>query len=90
MFVMFQSLFVGAEPAIELDRWTGGRTGDLATRLLPPGLFADFVVGGLIEGVGSVVVFLPQILLLFLFVGLLEDTGYMARVAYLMDRIMRA
>ena len=44
---------------------------------------------GLIAGVGAVVVFLPQILLLFFFIGLLEDTGYMARVAYLMDRIMR-
>jgi ferrous iron transport protein B len=49
----------------------------------------DFLVGGVIAGVGSIVVFLPQILLLFLFIGILEDTGYMARVAFLMDRIMR-
>jgi ferrous iron transport protein B len=57
---------------------------------LPEGVLADFVVDGLIAGVGSVLVFLPQILLLFLFLGLLEDCGYLARVAYLMDRVMRA
>jgi ferrous iron transport protein B len=51
---------------------------------------ADFLVGGVIAGFGSVVVFLPQILLLFFFIGLMEDSGYMARVAYLMDRIMKS
>jgi len=50
----------------------------------------DFVTRGLIGGVGNVVVFLPQILLLFFCIGLLEDSGYMARVAFLMDRIMKA
>jgi len=58
--------------------------------VLPPGLLQDFLVEGIIGGVGNVLVFLPQILLLFFFIGLLEDSGYMARVAYLMDRIMRA
>jgi len=57
--------------------------------VLPSGLFQQFVTGGVIAGFGSIVVFLPQILLLFLFIGLLEDTGYMARVAFLMDRSMR-
>ncbi len=58
--------------------------------MLPEGIFRDFVTEGLIAGVGGVVVFLPQILLLFLFIGLMEDSGYMARVAFLMDRVMRA
>ena len=53
-------------------------------------MFTDFLVDGVIAGVGAVLVFLPQILLLFLFLGFLEDCGYLARVAYLMDRIMRA
>ncbi len=90
MFVIFQALFVGAQPAMDLisELFTGAE--GLARRTLPAGLFADFIVGGLIKGVGAVVVFLPQILLLFFFLGLLEDTGYMARVAYLMDRIMRS
>jgi ferrous iron transport protein B len=89
MALVFQALFVGADPligAIETAfTWLGAQTG----ALLPPGLVSDFCVNGLIAGVGSVLVFLPQILLLFLFMGVLEDTGYMARVAYLMDRVMK-
>jgi ferrous iron transport protein B len=57
---------------------------------LPAGVLSDLVTQGLIQGVGSVLVFLPQIALLFLFIGIMEDTGYMARVAYLMDRLMKA
>src|SRR5262249_56331353 len=53
------------------------------------GIFSDFLADGVIAGVGSVLVFLPQILMLFLFLGFLEDCGYLARVAYLMDRVMR-
>jgi ferrous iron transport protein B len=90
MFVLFQALFAWADPAITLVEDLFGKLGDLARRLLPEGLLADFVADGLIAGVGSVIVFLPQILLLFFFLGLLEDSGYMARVAYLMDRIMRS
>ena len=55
---------------------------------MPPGDLNSLLVDGVIAGVGAVVVFLPQILLLFLFIGLLEDTGYMARAAFLMDRLM--
>ncbi|HEX6885887.1 MAG TPA: ferrous iron transport protein B [Planctomycetota bacterium] len=89
MTVVFQALFAGADPLIgwieQLFAWLGART----AALLPAGLLADLVENGLVAGVGSVLVFLPQILLLFLFLGILEDTGYMARVAYLMDRVMR-
>ena len=62
----------------------------VAARCCPPGVLTDLLVRAVIGGLGSVLVFLPQILLLFFFLGLLEDSGYMARVAYLMDRIMRA
>ena len=58
------------------------------TRTLPAGLLQSFIQDGVISGVGSVLVFLPQILILFLFILLLEDLGYMARAAFLMDRIM--
>jgi ferrous iron transport protein B len=90
LFVVFQALFAWAEPAIRLIEAVFGRLGDGVRAVVPPGLVADFLAEGLVAGVGSVLVFLPQILLLFFFLGLLEDSGYMARVAYLMDRIMRA
>jgi ferrous iron transport protein B len=90
MGVVFQSLFAWSDPAIDWIESLFGWLGERAAALLPAGLFADFVTQGLIAGVGSVLVFLPQIALLFLFIGLMEDSGYMARVAYLMDRLMKA
>jgi ferrous iron transport protein B len=89
MFAVFQALFAWAEPAIRGIETVFTKLGELSHALLPPGLFADFVAEGLLAGVGAVLVFLPQILLLFFFLGLLEDSGYMARVAYLVDRLMR-
>jgi ferrous iron transport protein B len=90
MFVLFQSLFAWADPAIGLIETMFGAISELVRSALPESLVTDFVVDGVIAGVGSVVVFLPQILLLFFFIGLMEDSGYMARVAYLMDRVMRS
>jgi ferrous iron transport protein B len=89
MFVMFQALFAWATPMMDLIGDLFAAATETTRALLPPGLLAEFVGNALIQGVGQVVVFLPQILLLFFFLGLLEDSGYMARVAYLMDRIMR-
>ena len=89
MFLLFQSLFAWSDPAITLIETLFASLADSVRGILPDGLFASFIVDGIIAGVGSVIVFLPQILLLFFFLGLLEDSGYMARVAYLMDRIMR-
>jgi ferrous iron transport protein B len=89
MFVVFQALFAWAEPMMDLIGTLFDAAAEATSALLPPGLLAEFVGNALIKGVGSVIVFLPQILLLFFFLGLLEDSGYMARVAYLMDRIMR-
>jgi ferrous iron transport protein B len=90
MSVLFMSLFWWASPVMDgidqLFKWSGGQLHDL----LGDGVFTDFLVQGVIGGVGTVMVFLPQILLLFLFLGFLEDCGYLARVAYLMDRIMRS
>ena len=90
MTVVFQSLFAGADPVISLIESGVGWVGDGVGSILPAGLLTDFLVQGVIAGVGSVLVFLPQILLLFLFIGFMEDTGYMARVAFLMDRIMKS
>jgi ferrous iron transport protein B len=90
MLVVFQSLFSWSDPAISLieDAFVWLRSG--VTALLPASIFRDFLTQGILSGLGNVLVFLPQILLLFFFIGLLEDSGYMARVAYLMDRIMKA
>jgi ferrous iron transport protein B len=90
MLFLFQSLFSWTDPAIGAieDGMTALR--ELVVRTLPHGILTDALSEGVLGGVGNVVVFLPQILLLFLFVGLLEDSGYMARVAYLMDRVLKS
>jgi ferrous iron transport protein B len=90
MFVVFQSLFAWADPVMSGIEALFGAVHDLAAQHLPVGFLQDLITRGLIDGVGNVVVFLPQICLLFLFIGLLEDSGYMARVAYLMDRALRS
>jgi len=88
LFVMFQAVFTWATPAQDLINNAFQSLGALVARDLPPGLLTSFLTDGVISGVGSVLVFLPQILVLFLFIILLEDFGYMARAAFLMDRIM--
>ena len=66
------------------------RIGNLARPLLPEGWLQSLLLDGVWKGVGSVLVFLPQILLLFLFIGILEDSGYLARAALIADRVMRS
>jgi ferrous iron transport protein B len=89
MFVMFQAVFAWATPLVDLiDAGVAG-IGSLVASVLPDGMLESLVVDGVIAGVGSVIVFLPQILILFLFINLLEDTGYLARAAFLVDRAMR-
>ncbi|MBX9824492.1 MAG: ferrous iron transporter B [Xanthobacteraceae bacterium] len=88
LFVMFQAVFAWAQPFMDLIEAGFDALGALAAAHLPEGLLQSFVQNGVIAGVGSVIVFLPQILILFLFILLLEDLGYMARAAFLMDRIM--
>src|SRR6476469_3704088 len=88
LFVMFQAVFAWAKPLMDLIAAGFDLLGVLAHDALPDGLLQSFIQNGVLSGVGSVVVFLPQILILFLFILLLEDLGYMARAAFLMDRIM--
>ncbi len=89
MLVLFQALFSWSDPAIRLvERGVAWVSTEL-TALLPVGWVRDLLVQGVVGGVGNVVVFLPQILLLTLMIALLEDSGYMARVAFLMDRVLR-
>ncbi len=88
MALIFQSIFSWSEPAMGwIEGFVSMITGTVAS-VLPAGLFKELVLQGMIAGVGNVLVFLPQILILFLFIGLLEDIGYMSRAAFLMDRIM--
>ena len=89
MTLMFQSIFTFARiPMDALAERRGLAWRHVVGSLIPPGDLNSLLVDGVIAGVGAVVVFLPQILLLFLFIGFLEDTGYMARAAFLMDRLM--
>lgn len=88
MLVMFQSIFSFAEIPMDVIQRGIDRTGAFVAKVLSPGALNDLLVKGVVQGVGAVIVFLPQICLLFLFIGLLEDTGYMARAAFLMDRLM--
>jgi ferrous iron transport protein B len=88
MTLMFQSIFTFAKIPMEALQAIIDWSGATVAKLIPPGDLNDLLVNGAIAGVGAVVVFLPQILLLFLFIGFLEDTGYMARAAFLMDRLM--
>jgi ferrous iron transport protein B len=88
LFVMFQAVFSWAQPLMELLSDSFASLGQLAHSILPDGLLQSFVQNGVISGVGSVIVFLPQIIILFFFILMLEDFGYMARAAFLMDRVM--
>jgi len=88
MTAMFQSIFTFAKIPMDALQLIVNWAGTLVGSLMPPGDLNDLLVNGVIAGVGAVIVFLPQILLLFLFIGFLEDTGYMARAAFLMDRLM--
>ena len=88
LFVMFQAVFAWAKPVMDLISASFDLLGGVTHNALPEGLLQSFIQNGVISGIGSVLVFLPQILILFLFILLLEDLGYMARAAFLMDRIM--
>ncbi len=88
IWIMFQTTFsVGSYPM----EWLGSGVNWFSTILetsLPDSLFKDLLLNGIIAGVGSVIIFLPNILMLFLFIAIFEDTGYMSRAAFLMDKIM--
>ena len=88
MWAMFSSVFLlGAYPQEWIEKlftWLG----ECATAIIPQGAIQDLLVNGIISGIGSVAVFIPQILILYLFISLMEDSGYMARAAFIMDKLM--
>ncbi|MBP7815339.1 MAG: ferrous iron transporter B [Phenylobacterium sp.] len=88
LLLMFQAVFTWATPLMDLIDGAMTGLGGLAALAIPEGLLRSLIIDGVIAGVGSVLVFLPQILILFLFIIMLEDSGYMARAAFLMDKIM--
>ena len=88
LFVIFYLTFtVGAYPMDWID-WLVAKLSDFVSAEMPEGMLRDMIVDGAISGVGSVIVFLPNILILYLFISLLEDSGYMARAAFIMDKLM--
>jgi len=88
LMLLFTSIFsIAAYPMEWIDAGFSA-AGEWVTASLPAGMFRELLVDGVLAGVGGVVIFLPQILILFLFLGLLEDSGYLARAAFLLDRVM--
>jgi ferrous iron transport protein B len=89
LYAVFYTIYAGAAPLMDLVdvgfRWLGQQ----ATAVLPAGVLQSLVVDGLLAGVGGVLAFLPQIVVLFVFIALLEDCGYLSRAAFLVDRLMR-
>lgn len=90
LFVMFQGVYAWSEAPIGWIETGFALLTDAINATMPDGIFRSFLTDGVIAGVGSVVVFLPQILILFLFILLLEASGYMTRAAFVMDRMMAA
>ncbi len=88
MTVMFQAVFRAAEPFSRAIDWGVQSLAGLASEAIPPGAMHSLIVDGVLSGVGAVLTFVPQIAILFAFIAVLEDCGYIARSAYLMDRFM--
>ncbi|CAN5628405.1 ferrous iron transport protein B [soil metagenome] len=89
LFLMFQAIFTWASFPMDLIDQTFANLSHVLHDLLPKGVLNDLIVNGVLAGIGGIVIFIPQIALLFMFIAILEDTGYMARVSFLMDRLMR-
>ena len=88
MFVVFQAIYAWAGPFMDAIETAQDALSGVVSSILAPGPLRSLLNDGVIAGVGGVIVFLPQIILLFLFIAILEDCGYMARAAFLMDRLM--
>ncbi len=89
-FFVFQAIFAWAQYPMDLISSGFSGVGNYLHQVLPSGIISDLLIQGVWSGIGGVVIFIPQIMLLFGFITLLEDTGYMARVSFLMDRLMRS
>jgi ferrous iron transport protein B len=88
LFIMFEATFVLGEYPMQAIEWLVEQAGMLIERLFPDGPIKDMLVDGIIGGVGGVIVFLPNILILYFFISLMEDSGYMSRAAFIMDKAM--
>jgi len=89
LLLIFQSIFDWSSLPMDLIDTTFAELSDFARSNLPTGILSDLIVEGIIPGIGGVIIFIPQIAILFLFIAVLEETGYMSRVVFLMDKIMR-
>ena len=89
LLLVFQAVFTWATPMMDAIDSLSSNLGRSVIAVMGDNAFSSFLADGVIAGVGSVVIFLPQILILFLFIIILEDTGYLARTSFLMDRVMR-
>jgi ferrous iron transport protein B len=89
LLLIFQSIFDWSSLPMDLIDTTFAELSDFARSNLPTGVLSDLIVEGIIPGIGGVLIFIPQIAILFLFIAVLEETGYMSRVVFLMDKIMR-
>jgi ferrous iron transport protein B len=88
MYLMFECTFVLGDYPMQGIEWLVGKFGEFIANNMAEGPLKDMIVDGIIGGVGGVIVFLPNILLLYLFISIMEDSGYMARAAFIMDKIM--
>jgi len=88
LYIMFQATFSLGNYPMEWIDWLVGKFGEFVATFMKDGWLKDLVVDGIIAGVGSVLVFLPNILILYFFISLLEDSGYMARAAFIVDKLM--
>ena len=88
LYVMFETTFSLGQYPMDWIEWFVGWIGDKVSTTMPEGPLKAMLVDGVIGGVGSVIVFLPQILILYFFISLMEDSGYMARAAFIMDKLM--
>jgi ferrous iron transport protein B len=89
LFLLFQSIFVIAQFPMDAIEWTFAEAGSWLGKVLPSGWFSDLFINGILAGLSGIIVFVPQIMILFGLITLLEDTGYMARISFLTDKIMR-
>ena len=89
LFLIFQSIFAWAQPLMDFIDGTFASLSHSLSEVFPEGPLFDLMTQGLIPGIGGIVIFIPQIAFLFAFIAILEETGYMARVVFLMDKVMR-
>lgn len=89
LFLLFQSIFIVAEFPMNAIEWSFAELGGWLTKVLPVTWYSDLFINGIVAGLSGIIVFVPQIMILFGLITLLEDTGYMARISFLTDRVMR-